>query len=153
MTSVGALEADTARLTGVLKTSLSTSHFSACLHLRLWAGSCPHPLPHLDHLGEAGFSGLLQDFVGCSPRSAWGGKAWGWSGCGPSLSQLRANCRLWALPPTVARDSNLSPFCVRTKGGKEAANYLSNLQITFLRHGRQMLGAFRSRFNIRCRHL
>lgn len=32
-------------------------------------------------------------------------------------------------------------FFVHTKGGKKAANYLSNPQITFLRHGRQMLRA------------
>lgn len=47
--------------------------------------------------------------------------------------------------------SDASPICgtglhgkpdiVHTKGGKEVANYLSNLQITFLRHGRQMRGA------------
>ena len=40
-------------------------------------------------------------------------------------------------------------FCVRTKGGEEAANYLSNPQIIFLRRGRQVLGALCFRFSIR----
>lgn len=40
-------------------------------------------------------------------------------------------------------------FCVLTKGGKEAANYLSNPQITFLRRSRQVLGVLCLQFSIR----
>lgn len=42
-------------------------------------------------------------------------------------------------PPTAVQHSMASPFFVHTKGGEEAANHLSNPQIRFLRHGRQML--------------
>lgn len=42
-------------------------------------------------------------------------------------------------------------FCVLTKGGKEAANYLSNPQIMFLRWSRQVLGVLCLQFSIRRR--
>ena len=44
-------------------------------------------------------------------------------------------------------------FCVLTKGGKEAANYLSNPQITFLRRSRQVLGVLCLQFSIRRRSI
>lgn len=57
----------------------------------------------------------------------------------------------WALGVSHSCSTVLhgKPFRVLTKDGKEAANDVSHVQITFLRHGRSVLGALRFQLGAR----
>lgn len=73
--------------------------------------------------------------------SAWAGKVFGeGQRYTQALSQTGARFGLWEFPTAAVQYSMVSPFVLSPRVGKEA-NYLSNPQIIFLRHGRPILGA------------
>lgn len=77
-----------------------------------------------------------------------------------ALSQAGVCLGLWGFPTAAVQYSMVSPFVFSPRVGKEA-NYLSNPQIIFLRHGRpilletqcQMLGCARDFANVGCMSL
>lgn len=135
----------------MLKTSLLFApviHPSAHLCVWLCGGrNGPEPLPpwlSSVKLDSPKFSWLL--WVAAQGQLG-NGRCGGWVGAGPDSDKNPS----WALDVSPRRGAVLhgKSFFVHTKGGKEAANYLFNPQIIFLRHGRQMLGALCLLFSIR----
>lgn len=133
--------------------TVSGGHLSsACLGAWLWSVSWKGPFPSLEGFDCLQVNGVLAEsflLLGGSQRpgtlSAVVSEPAGSLGRHVKAEDLAQSVRSWLRALESMRSGSTVPrgksFCVLTKGGKEAANDLSNPQITFLRHSRPVLGA------------